>query len=148
MLLANFLKDSYISKREIDDRQRSKKEQRSKQHSNSQLERQVDWREWQRVPGHYNPWIFQRRDACWGVTEKRTTPPLLFITLPSRGGLNSLSFSFSVALVSIRRSPFLPTTIRRLHHCTLFIPRNLNYTFNRTTRRLVQTTLRLQPRRR
>lgn len=55
MLLANFLKDSYISKREIDDRQRSKKEQRSKQHSNSQLERQVDWREWQRVPGHYNP---------------------------------------------------------------------------------------------
>lgn len=38
-------------------------------------------REW--VPGHYNPWIFQRRDACWGVTEKRTTPPLLFIALPS-----------------------------------------------------------------
>ena len=67
----------------------------------------MDWREWQRVPGHYNPWIFQRRDACWGVTEKRTTPPLLFITLPSRGGLNSLSFSLSLSLSLSSRSVVL-----------------------------------------
>lgn len=71
-------------------------------------------REW--VPGHYNPWIFQRRDACWGVTEKRTTPPLLFIALPS---------------LPPRPKLHPPLTDGAVHHCTLFIPRNLNYTFNR-----------------
>lgn len=59
-------------------------------------------------------------------------PPLLFITLLEGGRHFSTRGTGQILL------PFpFPPCLALVHHCTLFIRRNLNYTFDRTSRRTI-----------